>query len=118
MDPLETVQCLVVTLVTVGFVANPVTVIGIWRSKKEQKEVWKPLLLSIYIAKMISWIILCPISLYLASTSATQPPAWLVRMHAQYNIRSYWETHVGSISGSFTDNCYPVSFKILQICNN
>ena len=84
MDPLETVQCLVVTLATVGFVANPVTTIGIWRSKKEQKELWKPLLLSIYIGNMISWIILCPMSLYLAWTSATQPPAWLVRIHAQY----------------------------------
>ena len=84
MGPLEIFQCLVVTLVTLGVIVDPLTLIGIWRSKKEQKELWRPLLLSIYIGNMVTWIILCPISLYLTWTSATRPPVWLVRIHAQY----------------------------------
>ena len=86
MEPFEIVQCLFVTLLTVGAVVNPLTLIGIWRSKKEQQDLWKPLLLSIYIGNMIAWIILCPISLYVAWTSATRPSAWLVRIHAQYML--------------------------------
>ena len=85
MAALEITKDLTVTLVTVGvLLINPLTIIGILRSKKLQKEIMTPILVSVFVADFLQGIFLGIISTYISWANIIKPPIWLVRTHCLY----------------------------------
>ena len=74
-----------VTVVTLGLLlVNPLTMVGILRSRRIRDDVMTPVLISVFLADMGVGLNQGVISTSLSWMHITDPPMWIVRLHSFY----------------------------------
>ena len=87
MSDLDIIKNLVITLISLGnLIINPLTLLGILRSKTQRREILTPITVSIFVGDIVFGLFMATINTYLAWTNITEPPLWLVRVFALYMV--------------------------------
>ena len=87
MSDLDIIKNLVITLISFGnLIVNPLTLLGILRSKTQRREILTPITVSIFVGDIVFGLFMATINTYLAWTHNNEPPLWLVRVFALYMV--------------------------------
>ena len=87
MSDLDVIKNLVITLISLGnLIINPLTLLGILRSKTQRREILTPITVSIFVGDIVFGLFMATINTYLAWTHNNEPPLWLVRVFALYMV--------------------------------
>ena len=85
METFDLFRNIVVTLVTLGLLtANPVTIIGVLRSRRLRDDVMTPVLISVFGADLCLGLYYGIITTIMSWMNIVDPAMWLVRLHAFY----------------------------------
>ena len=87
MSDLDIIKNLVITLISLGnLIINPLTLLGILRSKTQRREILTPITVSIFVGDIVFGLFMATINTYLAWTDINEPPLWLVRVFTFYIV--------------------------------